>query len=145
MLMDCVALKLPYYSRNARELCAEPSRVASVSCAESILLVALLVGALTLTFSVLRQSSLTGGNAIRLLLVPAENSIILSPGELTTTRTILSERFSSFGLPEASVQATTANGHPAILVELPHFGGNEQLVLNTLLENGQSASHATNF
>lgn len=101
------------------------------------LCVVLLVGALALTFAVLRRSSSTTGvHTIRLLLVPAEKGVVLSQDELMVTRAILSQRFSSFGLPEASVQATTANGHPAILVELPHFGGNEGLTINTLLENG---------
>jgi len=103
----------------------------------AVLCVVLLVGALALTFSVLlRSTSPMEGNAIRLLLVPAEHGVVLSQDELTTTQTILSQRFSSFGLPGAKVQATTANGYPAILVELPHFGGTEKLAINTLLENG---------
>jgi len=75
-------------------------------------------------------------NGIRVWLVPAEKGSTPSQAEMEATRILLSQRFISFGLQGSSVRVLTVNGQPGILVQLPHFGGNEQQAIDTLLGTG---------
>jgi len=107
----------------------------------AVLILGLLVGSLLFTFAMINRTSVGSPAAttgdIRVFLVPAERASTPSHTELETARSILSQRFSDFGLKGFRVQVTTGNGQPGILVELPHFGGNEQQILETLLETGE--------
>lgn len=112
----------------------------------AVLFVGILVGSLVFTFSILNRTRVgsppaTGGvtNSIRVLLVPAQGSRTPSQAEMEATRTLLSQRFIGFGLQGSSVRLLTANGQPGILVELPHFGGDEQQTIDTLLGTGALA------
>ena len=112
----------------------------------AVLFVGLLVATMVFTFSSINRTRVgsppaTVGltNGIRVLLVPAEKGSTPSQTEMEATRTILSQRFISFGLQGSSVRVVTVNGQPGIQVELPHFGGNEQRTIATLLETGELA------
>jgi preprotein translocase subunit SecD len=59
-----------------------------------------------------------------------------SQGQLATVSTILSERLAAFGLPNARVSQLVPASQPMVLVEVPHFGGDEPGTLATLLETG---------
>ncbi len=107
----------------------------------AVLFVGLLVGSLVFTFSIINRTrvgspSVGPTNGIQVLLVPTERGGTPSQAKMEATRTILSQRFTSFGLQGSSVRVLTANGQPSILVELPHFGGNEQQTITTLLGTG---------
>jgi hypothetical protein len=109
----------------------------------AVIIIGVLVGSLVLTFAIINHTRVgsppgTTGvtNGIHLVLVPAKRGSAPSQAAMEATRNILTQRFSSFGLQGASVRVTTANGQPAIVVELPHFSGNEQQTINTLLEIG---------
>ncbi|HET7640150.1 MAG TPA: hypothetical protein VFK47_15595, partial [Ktedonobacteraceae bacterium] len=80
---------------------------------------------------------------IHVVLVPAQKGHMPSQAEMEATRTILSQRLTSFGLPESNVSVQTVNGLPAILVELPYFDGNDQQTITTLLETGVLAFWGT--
>jgi preprotein translocase subunit SecD len=104
----------------------------------AVIIIGLLISLLALSLSMANHTS-TGGpptNDIRILLVPADKSSHPTPAEMATTSTLLSQRFRSFGLQHAQAKGLTINGQPAIEVDLPHFGGNEQETINTLLETG---------
>jgi hypothetical protein len=110
------------------------------------LFVGLLVAIMVFTFSSINRTGVgsppaTVGltNGIRVLLVPAEKGSTPSQAEMEATRILLSQRFISFGLQGSSVRVLTVNGQPGILVQLPHFGGNEQQTSGTLLETGALA------
>jgi hypothetical protein len=109
----------------------------------AVLILGLLVGSLGFTFAMIGHigvgSLLASPGNLRVFLVPAEQGVILSHAELETESNILSQRFSNFGLTGFSTQVTTSNGQTGILVELPHFGGNEQQTLATLVEPGKIA------
>ena len=101
------------------------------------ILVIILVGSLALTLSLVHHTSIgsPAGNDIRVLLEPVKGSHPLQ-ADMQAAREILLQRFSSFGLNGASANAVTLNGHPAIQVELPHFGGNEKQTIATLVQTG---------
>ncbi len=107
------------------------------------LFVGLLVATMVFTFSSINRTRVgsppaTVGltNGIRVWLVPAEKGSTPSQAEMEATRILLSQRFISFGLQGSSVRVLTVNGQPGILVQLPHFGGNEQQAIDTLLGTG---------
>jgi hypothetical protein len=107
----------------------------------AVLFVGLLVASLVLTFSIISRTrvgspSVGPTNGIQVLLVPTERGGTPSQAKMEATRTILSQRFTNFGLQGWSVRVLTTNGQPSVLVELPHFGGNEQQTVTTLLETG---------
>ena len=101
------------------------------------MLVIVLVGSLVLTFSLIHHTSVGSpiGNDIHLVLEPVKGSHP-SRADMQAASEILSQRFSSFGLSGASTNVGTTNGHLAIQVELPHFGGDEQQTIATLVQTG---------
>lgn len=101
------------------------------------MLVVVLVGSLALTFSLIHHTSVGSppGNDIHLVLEPIKGSHP-SRADMQAASEILSQRFSSFGLSQVSTNVRTTNGHLAIWVELPHFGGNEQQTIATLVQTG---------
>ncbi|HEY5005280.1 MAG TPA: sigma factor [Ktedonobacteraceae bacterium] len=74
---------------------------------------------------------------IRMQLAVVENGIAPSPAVLEKAITILSARFSQFGLEGSKVSLKQANGQATILVTLPSFGSNEQQAVDKLLEPGK--------
>jgi hypothetical protein len=107
----------------------------------AVIIIGLLISLLALTLSIVHHTS-TGGlltNDIHILLVPADKSSHPTHAEMATTSALLSQRFRSFGLQSAQARVLTINGQPAIEADLPHFGGNEQQTINTLLETGTLA------
>lgn len=129
---------------------ARPSRqrwLRPLSTFAAVLFVGLLVGALVLTFSINRNRSSIGSsvNGLSVFLVPAQKGSTPSQTELEAASTILAHRFSAFGLHgfSVSVQTATSNGQSGILVELPHFGGNEQQTIDTLVGTGKLAFWGT--
>ena len=107
----------------------------------AVMIIGLLISLLVLTLSIAHHTG-TGGlltNDIHILLVPADKSSHPTPAEMATTSALLSQRFGSFGLQSAQARVLTINGQPAIKVDLPHFGGDEQQTINTLLETGMLA------
>jgi hypothetical protein len=107
----------------------------------AVLILGLLVGSLVVTFVMIGHTRVGSPPAtmgdIRVFLVPAERGSTPSHTELETVSSILSQRFSDFGFEEFRVQVTTSNGQTGIFVELPHFGGNEQQIIDTLLGTGK--------
>jgi hypothetical protein len=77
---------------------------------------------------------LTSG--IRVLLVSAIGTRTPSQGLLDAVRATLSQRLAAFGLENARVSQLVPASQPTLLVEVPHFGGNERGTLATLLETG---------
>lgn len=111
----------------------------------AVLFVGLLVGSLVLTFSVLNHRTTAGApppsksNGISMLLVSAEKGHHPSLAQMQATGTLLSKRFTSFGLKGSSVHVVATHGQFALQVELPHFRGNEQQILALLLAPGIAA------
>lgn len=104
----------------------------------TVIIIGLLISLLALTLFIAHHTS-TGGlltNDIHILLVPADKSSHPTDAEMATTSALLSQRFRSFGLQSAQARVRTINGQPAIETDLPHFGGDEQQTINTLLETG---------
>jgi hypothetical protein len=83
--------------------------------------------------------NVAGGRSagIRMQLAVVENGIAPSPAVLEKAITILSARFSQFGLEGSNVSLKQANGQSTILVTLPSFGSNEQQAVDKLLEPGK--------
>lgn len=108
-----------------------------LSAFAAAMLVVVLVGSLALTFSLIYHSSVGSptGNDIHLVLEPVKGSQP-SRADMQAASEILSRRFSSFGLNLFSTNVLTTNGLLAIGVELPHFGGNEQQTIATLVQTG---------
>lgn len=102
------------------------------------MLVIILVGSLALTFSLIHHTSIgsPARNDIHLVLEPVKGSHP-SQADMQAASEVLSRRFSSFGLNGASTIVGTTNGHLAIQVELPHFGGYEQQTIATLVQTGR--------
>jgi preprotein translocase subunit SecD len=98
-----------------------------LSALAAAIIIALLVGSLALTFSLINHTRVgsPAGNDLRVLLEPTKGSNP-SRAEMQATSEILSQRFGNFGLTGASTQVVTLNGQFAIQMELPHFGGNEE-------------------
>ena len=114
-----------------------------LSILAAVLITGLLVGSLAFIFSIICHTGAgcpagTTGvtNGMLVVLVPAQRSRKPSQAEMEVTRDILTQRFTSFGLSGASVSVVTANGQPAIQVDLPLLGGKEQQAINMLLEAG---------
>lgn len=109
----------------------------------AVLILGLLVSSLGFTFAMIGHIRiglpLASTGSLRVFLVPAEQGMKPTYLELETESNILSQRFSNFGLTGFSTQVTTSNGQTGILVELPHFGGNEQQTLATLVRPGKLA------
>ncbi|HLI68978.1 MAG TPA: hypothetical protein VKV19_04400 [Ktedonobacteraceae bacterium] len=114
-----------------------------LSMLAAVLFVGLLVGSLVLAFSINRGGVGSPANSIRVFLVPEEKGSTSSYTELEAASTILSQRFSDFGLQGFSVQVTTSNGQSGILVKLPRFGGNERQVIDILIGTGELAFWGT--
>jgi hypothetical protein len=109
----------------------------------AVLITGLLVGSLALIFSTIYHTgaSCPAGTAVvtngmRVVLVPAQRSRKPSQAEMEATCNILTQRFTSFGLPGVSMSVVTTNGQAAIQVELPLLGGKEQQAIDILLETG---------
>lgn len=110
----------------------------------AMLLMGLLVGALVFVFSVNRSGiGSSAANGIHVFLVPAKPGSAPSHAALEATSALLSARFSSFGLHGFRVQITTSNGETGLLVDLPHFGGNEQQTIDILVGTGELAFWST--
>ena len=75
-------------------------------------------------------------SGIRVLLVPAASTGTPSQAQLDAVRTILSQRLAVFGLKNARVSELVSASQPTLVVEVPHFGGDERGTLATLLETG---------
>jgi len=101
------------------------------------MLVVVLVGSLALTFSLIHHTSVGSppSHDMHLVLEPVKGSHP-SRADMQAASEILSQRFSSFGLSLVSTNVLTTNGHLAIWVELPHFGGDEQQTIATLVQTG---------
>jgi preprotein translocase subunit SecD len=56
---------------------------------------------------------------------------------MEATRTILTARFNQFGFKKPHINIVEVNGQSGIQIELRHFAGDEQWVVNTLLEVGK--------
>jgi hypothetical protein len=101
------------------------------------ILVVILVGSLVLTLSFTHHTTVGSppSNDLHLLLEPVKGS---DPSQATMqfVSEVLSQRFSSFGLSGTSVNILTLAGHLAVQVALPHFGGNEQQTIETLVQTG---------
>ena len=80
---------------------------------------------------------LTSG--IRVLLVPTIGTSTPSQAQLDTVRATLAQRLAAFGLKNARVSQLVPASQPTLLVEVPHFGGDERGTLDILLETGQLA------
>jgi preprotein translocase subunit SecD len=80
---------------------------------------------------------LTSG--IRVLLVPTIGTSTPSQAQLDTVRATLAQRLAAFGLKNARVSQLVPASQPALLVEVPHFGGDERGTLAILLETGRLA------
>ena len=109
-----------------------------------VLFLVLLIGSLVLAFSVGHRTTTgsvglhpSGGGEMRILLVPAETFSRYSQQEMQTEATVLSHRFSNFGLHGSSVRVQMIHGELGLVVDLPHFGNNEQQTINTLLQVGE--------
>jgi hypothetical protein len=109
----------------------------------AVLFVGLLVGSLVFAFSIKRSSVGSSANSLHIFLVSAEKGSVPSQTELEAASTILSQRFSNFGLQGVSAQVTTSGGQSGILVELPRFGGNEQQTIGILAGTGELAFWGT--
>ncbi|MDQ2714210.1 MAG: hypothetical protein M3Z08_04815 [Chloroflexota bacterium] len=111
----------------------------------AVLFVGLLVGSLVLTFSVLNHRTTVGSpptsrtSGISMVLVSTEKDHHPSLAQMEATGTLLSKRFTSFGLKRSSVHVVRTHGQFALQVELPHFRGNEQQILALLLAPGVGA------
>lgn len=114
-----------------------------LSTLAAVLFVGLLVGSLILAFSINRSNVGLSANSNRVFLAPVKTGGTPSHAELEAASTILSQRFSDFGLQGFSVQVTTSNGQSGILVKLPRFGGNEQQVIDILVGTGELAFWGT--
>jgi hypothetical protein len=131
-----------------RSLPVRPTRLKQrwprrLSILAAVLITGLLVSSLAFIFSIICHTGAgcpagTTGvtNGMLVVLVPAQRSKKPSQAEMEATRDILTQRFTSFGLSGASVSVVTANGQPAIQVDLPLLGGKEQQAINMLLETG---------
>jgi preprotein translocase subunit SecD len=108
-----------------------------------VFFVGLLVGSLVFAFSINRSSVGSPANSLRVFLVPTEKGSAPLQTELEAASTILSQRFSDFGLQGFSVQITTSKGQSGILVELPRFSGNEQQTIDILVGTGELAFWGT--
>ena len=108
----------------------------------AVLVCCVLVGLLAFLFSTIHHNQTTVGSSsntqgISFLLAPAQNGAAPSQAVLSVTRDILQQRFNDFGLNGASVVLVTTNGQPRFAVNLPHFSGNEQQTINTLVGTGK--------
>jgi len=109
-----------------------------LSALAAAMLVVVLVGSLVLTFSLIHRTGAGSplGNGFHLVLEPVRGSKP-SQTEMQIASEILAQRFSSFGLSGAIVNVVTLTGHLAIQMALPHFGGNEQQTIETLVQTGK--------
>lgn len=106
------------------------------------LVVALLVGSLAAAF-ILTDHTKVGSppgtaNDIRVVLA-AEKGSQPTMAEMEATATLLLQRFRAFGLQGAQAHVMTEKGRLEILAILPHFGGDEQRIVNMLVERGSLA------
>jgi hypothetical protein len=136
---------IPAPNSHAQPARLRPGWLQRFNALAAILFIGLLVGSLVFTFAIISRTRVvppttTGGASgdIRVLLVPAAKGIVppVSQADLAGTRTILAQRFSSFGLSGFSVDATTVQGQPGILVELPSTMRSQPQIINILTETG---------
>lgn len=118
----------------------------SLNSLVAVLFVGLLVGSLAFTFSLLNHTrvgsphpTVVASNAMRVELVPAQKGSKPPQAQMETTRNMLAARLTNFGLQGFSVRVQTINGQPGIVMEVPHFGGNEQQTINRLVQTGTLA------
>jgi preprotein translocase subunit SecD len=78
-------------------------------------------------------------SGIRVLLLPATGAGTPTQATLNDAQTTLTHRLAAFGFGNATVHELTSGGQLALQVEVPHFGGDEKALLNTLLGTGQCA------
>lgn len=109
-----------------------------LSAIAGVLFLVLLVSSLVFAFTATHHTSVgssTDSN-MHILLVSTESFSMFSRNEMQAEATILSQRFSTFGLHGSSVHIQMIHGEPGLVVDLPHFGNNEQQTINTLLQVG---------
>lgn len=75
-------------------------------------------------------------NSISVLLMPQDKTNAPSQAEMQASCSILSQRLTSYGLKGSSVSVITTNGQLGIQVVAPHFGGNEQQTITSLVKPG---------
>jgi preprotein translocase subunit SecD len=86
-------------------------------------------------FAVTLGLDLQGGTSIQLEPVSGQNA---TDDEMETTRSLLEQRLNSgLGVKELTVRTQSFGGNRSIIVELPHFSGNQQDALSTLLQTGK--------
>ena len=76
-------------------------------------------------------------NGVYMQLAVVENGIVPSRATMEKTASILSARFSQFGLGGSNVSLKQTAGQLTILITLPSLGGNEQQAVNKLIEPGK--------
>ena len=104
----------------------------------SLIAAILVIGLVIFTANTLWGNGIGGRSAgIRMQLTVVENGIVPSRAEMEKAVTILSARFSQFGLEGSNVSLKQTNGQSTILVTLPSFGGNEQQAVDKLIEPGK--------
>lgn len=104
----------------------------------SLIAALVVIGLVAFTTNTILGNVFVGRSAgIRMQLAVVENGIAPSPAVLEKAITILSARFSQFGLQGSNVSLKQANGQATILVTLPSFGSNEQQAVDKLLEPGK--------
>ncbi len=87
-------------------------------------------------FTITEGLDLQGG--LRVLLAPKDPKDPTATTEnMQTTRNVIESRVNGLGLKEPSIRLITTNSNPAIAVDLPHFNGNEEDAVNTLLRTGK--------
>ena len=78
-------------------------------------------------------------SGIRVLLLPATGAGTPTQATLNDAQATLTHRLTAFGFGNAIVQERTSGSQTALQIEVPHFGGDEKALLNTLLGTGQLA------
>ncbi len=103
-----------------------------------VLFLVLLIGSLVFAFTATHHTSVGSftESDMHISLVPAESFSKFSRNEMQAEATILSQRFSTFGLRGSSVHVQMIHGQLGLMVSLPHFGNIEQQTINTLLQVG---------
>ena len=74
---------------------------------------------------------------IQVLLVPkAGQHVAITQESIQNTANVLRSRIDGLGLKEPTIRVLTTGNQQSIEVDLPHFNGNEQETVNTLLRSG---------
>jgi preprotein translocase subunit SecD len=74
---------------------------------------------------------------IQVLLVPKPGQhVAITQESIQNTANVLRSRIDGLGLKEPTIRVLTTGNQQSIEVDLPHFSGNEQETVNTLLKSG---------